>query len=112
MHRELAPLSIDELQARLCDLECITPNFILLELKCRGVNIDEFLPVVLALLESDRSDRRTTGYAAFLSAFSQYSALLPKYNPFNETAECQAKVAVLREALTEHPSPLPPPTDN
>ena len=84
-------MSDDELVSELRDPKCLTPNVHLLELNRRGYDIRQELPCVHSLLASPNVDRRTTGWAALISAFPDLVATVPGYCPTASTGECQQR---------------------
>jgi len=92
--REWASLSTSELRSQLTTT--LTPNYLLLELKRRGEDIERDIIPILAMLESEAPIRRTLGWAALLSAFPYLVNLLGGYNPTHSVSECHEKVANLR----------------
>jgi hypothetical protein len=94
-----ASFSTSELRKQLATT--LTPNFLLLELKRRGEDIDKDIIPILAMLESEVPFRRTLGWAALLSAFPYLVKLLGGYKPTHSVSECHEKVASLRRFVKQ-----------
>jgi hypothetical protein len=94
--RKLAPMSAKELRAHLRSRECLTTNIVFLELRRRGEDIHQELPIVLDMLVSDSSGRRGAGWAALSSAFPDLARKVRGYRPNESVAECRKKTEVLR----------------
>lgn len=95
---DLSPKSTDELHAMLRDEDCFIPNFVLLELARRGEDIQQELPVVLEMLESDHPSRRGFGWAALTSAFPELAKKISNYRPNQSPEICRKKMEPLRKA--------------
>ena len=96
--RELGRKSTEELRTMLHSPACLTPNFVLLELRCRGEDIQCELPLVLDMLTSDSFDQRGRGWAALTSAFPEQARKLQGYRISESVDECRKKTAILRAA--------------
>jgi hypothetical protein len=103
--RKWTSFSTSELRSQLATT--LTPNFLLLELRRRGEDIDQDVYPILVMLESEAPFRRVLGFAALLSAFPYLAKLLGGYNPAHSVSECHEKVADLRhfiEKTLPHPA--------
>jgi hypothetical protein len=96
--RQLRRKSVAELRAYLHSPKCPTPNFVLLELRHRGEDTLQELPVVLDLLVSEDEGRRGFGWAALASAFPELAEKLRDYRIGDSIDECKRKVEILRRA--------------
>lgn len=99
LSRRLDRLTNEELLAELHEGDCLTPNIHLLELSRRGYEIKRELPYVHSLLASTEMHRRTTGWAAFTSAFPELIDTIPGYNPTSTTDICRQKCKPLLELI-------------
>jgi hypothetical protein len=99
MRRELAHLSPKEIRSRLHDPGCWTPNYLLMELRARGEDIADELPLVLRLMESEVAHHRTKGFAALLSAYPEIARAAEGYDPTHAVGDCGRKVAELRRSV-------------
>lgn len=76
---------------------CLMLNFTLLELRSRGVDIAPFLDVVLELLDSEDPWDRSRGWAALSSAYPEWAANIPDYQPrYGTEKDCREKAGQLR----------------
>lgn len=91
--KKLRELSSDELRRHLRQHDCLTPNLLLLELLSRGESIDDEQPIIIDLLASDDSSRRTRGWAAAQSVYPELAERLAGYAPNGSTAACREHLA-------------------
>lgn len=91
--KRLRVLSSDELRRRLRESDCLAPNLLLLELLSRGESIDDEQTIVIDLLASDDSSRRTRGWAAAQSVYPELAEQLAGYSPNGSTAACREQLA-------------------
>jgi hypothetical protein len=96
--RRLRSNSVAELRELLHNPDCMTPNFLLLELSRRGEDIYRELPIVLDLLASPAGSRRGFGWAALTSAFPELVEQIRDYRLGDSVEECRRKTDRLRQA--------------
>jgi hypothetical protein len=94
--RDLTAKSTAELRDHLHSPNCFTPNVVLLELRRRGEDIRQHLPVVLDLLASEDTGRRGHGWAALASAFPELVEKIRDYRIGDSVDECRRKTEILR----------------
>ncbi len=107
--KKLAALSVDDLKAELQNIHApppgwklrFTPNYLLMELKARGQDVDCYIGYVLDLLESEGGLSRAFGVGALLSAFPHLARHLQGYSPYRQPDDCRQRVAKLRQLLAE-----------
>src|SRR5512133_650254 len=73
------------------------PNFLLLELRARGEDLNKHVELVLGMLEAEQPWQRAFGYGALLSAYPQLARGLKGYRPSGSVDECREKVRELRK---------------
>jgi hypothetical protein len=76
---EVERKSVEELHASLRGVGPMCPNFVLLELKARGEDVDQHLPFILAMMEAPDVVYRQRGLAALHSAFPDRAKQLEEY---------------------------------
>ena len=79
-------------------------NFILVELRRRGEDVNTELPFVQNFLTSSQMFERTAGWAAFISAYPELIPQIPNYNPTDSTEICRKNCEPLKELV---PPPCP-----
>lgn len=93
--KEIMTSSSEQLRASLRSPDCMTPNFVLLELKSRGEDIRGELPVVVGLLTSEDVPTRGRGWAALNSAYPELVEKVTGYRVTDSADECRRKAAAL-----------------
>jgi hypothetical protein len=73
------------------------PNYLLLELRARGEDLNKHIELVLSMLEADQPWQRAFGYGALLSAYPHLARGLKGYRPSAPVEDCREKVADLRK---------------
>lgn len=101
--RRLARFSVEELRRQLYTPEFSSnrwpPNYLLMELRARGEDLNKHIELVLSLLEADEPWRRAFGYGALLSAYRHLAPGLKGYRPSAPVEDCREKVAALRKQV-------------
>jgi len=101
--KRLAKFSIEELRQQLYapafSPNRWPPNYLLLELKARGEDLNKHIELVLSMLEADAPWQRAFGYGALLSAYPHLVKDLKGYRPASPTEDCREKVAALRKQV-------------
>lgn len=102
--RKMLKYTNDELVKRLYDRqyfdsECLTPNFLLQELRTRGEDVQGHVDLVLDLLECDSPIIRACGYGAMLSVYPHFQKYIRGYRADKSIEDCRMRVARLREKL-------------
>lgn len=87
--RRYEKMTTDALREHLHNAECAAPNLVLLELRRRGENIEDQLPLLQQMLGSEDVQQRTRGWAALRSAFPERAAQMAGYSPFGTIDECR-----------------------
>ena len=95
--RDLTAKTTAELRAYLENPNCPTPNLVLLELRSRGEDIRQELPVVLDMLSANDVGRR--GWAALTSAYLELVPQLGDYRLEDPVDECRKKAGRLRSMV-------------
>lgn len=93
--KEIMTSSSEQLRASLRSPDCMTPNLVLLELKSRGEDVRNELPVVVGLLTSEDIPTRGRGWAALNSAFPELVEKVADYRLNDSADECRRKASVL-----------------
>ena len=88
----LGRMPLDELRASLKGVNRLIPNYVLLELKCRGEDIDQHLPMILGMMVSHDADLRVRGLAALRSAFPEMAERLGDFPVNGPVMACQEAV--------------------
>jgi hypothetical protein len=96
LKRDLSSKTVPELRAYLHSPACLTPNCVLLELRSRGEDSRQELPVVADLLSSEDVGRRGHGWAALTSAFPELVGQIRDYRIGDSAEECRRKTEILR----------------
>lgn len=103
--RRLARFTVEELRQQLYSPAFSPtrwpPNFLLLELRARGEDLNQHVELVLSMLEADQPGQRAFGYGALLSAYPHLARGLKGYRPSASVEDCRDKVANLRKQITQ-----------
>jgi hypothetical protein len=94
--RKFEKNSTAELRAELHSPQCMILNCLLLELRRRGEDIQQELPVVLDCLVSKSEARRGFGWATLTSAYPELAAQIRDYCIKDSMEECRRKTEILR----------------
>ncbi len=93
--------SSEELRELIHKRKTLIPNLVLLALMLRKENIDREIYPVLDMLESENSQLRILGYAAFQTAYPYLAVKLNNYSPVDSLGSCHTKVSCLRDYVNE-----------
>lgn len=94
--RKFASMSSHELRERLVDYE---DPFTLLELKSRGVKLDDDLSFISYLLTSNDPEKRQLGWEGINVCHPQQLETIPGYDPTAPVDECREKCQPLLDQL-------------
>jgi hypothetical protein len=101
--KRLARFTIEELRQQLYSPTFSShrwpPNYLLLELRARGEDLNKHIELVLSMLEADPPWQRAFGYGALLSAYPHLAQGLKGYRPSASVEDCRTKVAELRKQI-------------
>jgi hypothetical protein len=107
--KRLARFTVDELRQQLCTPAFSPgrwpPNFLLLELRARGEDLNKHIELVLSLLEAEQPWQRAFGYGALLGAYPHLARGLKGYRPSAPVEDCRRKVGELRRQVRLDMSP-------
>jgi len=99
--RRLARFTVEELRQQLYTPAFSPgrwpPNYLLLELRARGEDLNKHIELVLSMLEAEQPWQRAFGYGALLSAYPHLARGLKGYRPSAPVEDCRGKVAELRK---------------
>lgn len=98
--RRLARFSVEELRQQLYtpvfSANRWPPNYLLMELRARGEDLNKHIELVLSMLEADQPWQRAFGYGALLSAYPHLAKDLKGYRPSASVEDCRERVGGLR----------------
>jgi len=76
----------------------LCPNLVLVHLRNRGVDIQQFLPYLCELMTSDDFHTRAKGWIALRSALPEYAEMIPSYFPTLSKEKCLEIVEKIKNA--------------
>jgi len=101
--KRLARFTIEELRQQLYapafSPNRWPPNFLLMELRARGEDLNKHVELVLSMLEAEQPWQRAFGYGALLSAYPHLARGLKGYRPSASVEVCRRKAAELRKQV-------------
>jgi hypothetical protein len=107
--KRLARFTVEELRRQLYTPEFSAnrwpPNYLLMELRARGEDLNKDIELVLSLLEAELPWQRAFGYGALLSAYRHLAPGLKGYRPSASVEDCRERVAALRKQVRLSMSP-------
>lgn len=99
--KRLAKFTVEELRQQLYapvfSPNRWPPNYLLLELRARGEDLNKHIELVLSMLEAEQPWLRAFGYGALLSAYPHLAPGLKGYRPSGPVEDCREKVQRLRK---------------
>ena len=102
-------LSLDELDKRFKEPATVELNFILLEIRNRGVDITSYFAYLLDLLVHDQCPRRLFAFRAVHAAFpDEFRQLRSEgYTPYEPADKCRMRVASIKTEKDVQPGAPP-----
>ena len=96
--KRLKLMSLDQLETRLKDPNCVEMDLVLAEISARGGDFRQYRPYLVEQLGNDAGPRRLFAFKAFRQGFPQDLERIRDYTPYEPAEKCRMKAERLHDA--------------